>query len=60
MSACQPVSVNNILPKQGEGGNRRIWGFQKDSSHHPSGEGEERKMHFVDVTGLPRAGLVYL
>lgn len=47
-----------ILPKQGEGGKGAP---KKDSSHHPSGDGEfDRKIHFIDMIGLPRAGLVYL
>lgn len=55
------MSVNNVLPEQGEGGEEGHGAPRKDSGRLPSGEGEfERKIHFIDQTGLPRAGLVYL
>lgn len=61
MNECQPISVNNVLPKQGEGEEGGLGTPKKGSSHLPSREGEfERKIHFIDRTGLPRAGLVYL
>lgn len=49
------MSVNNVLPKQGEGEEGGLGAPKKGSSHLPSREGEfERKIHFIDRTGLPR------
>lgn len=43
------MSVNNVLPEQGEGGEEGHGAPRKGSGRLPSGEGElERKIHFID------------
>lgn len=57
MNECQPEGVNDTLPKQEEGGN----GLPRKTAIISQVEKENlngRKIRFIDIIGLPRAGLV--